>query len=198
MWNRQNENQSAIFVLSSPSGGGKNTIINRIRALRPVIEYSVSVTTRPKGNGEIDGNHYHFVSKEQFEEMIIDGELVEYEQVHSYYYGTPRRLIDDVISRGGAIALDLDVNGALHMKELYPFATLIFLMPPSIEVLRERLLKRRRESPVKIEARLQAAQAEIAAASQFDYRVLNDDLETAVKEVLAIVDRQLNLCINNK
>jgi len=192
MSNNLSDKNYAILVFASPSGGGKNTIINRIRAVRPIIEYSISATTRPQGNGEIDGQHYHFVSHERFEQMILGDELIEFEQVHGLYYGTPRWHIDDVISRGGAVTLDLDVKGALHMKKLYPFATLFFLLPPSIEILRQRLLKRRRESAEKIESRLKAAQNEIAFAPLFDYQIVNDDLDTAVAEVLAIVDKQLD------
>jgi len=180
-----------LFVIASPSGGGKNTIINRLRQARPEIEYSTSVTTRPRGQGEKDGSPYYFVSSQRFREMISGGELVEYETVHGFYYGTPHGAIDRVISGGKSMALDLDVKGALHVKEMYLQATLIFLVPPSLEVLRERLLKRKRESQATIEARLEAAEKEIAQSEEFDYVVMNDDLEQTVSEVLAIVDEAL-------
>ena len=156
--------------------------------MRPEIEYSVSVTSRPMGQGEKDGSPYYFVSDDRFREMIAGGELVEYETVHGYFYGTPHGTIDRVISEGKSLALDLDVNGALHLKEMYPQSTLIFLMPPSLDTLRERLLKRERESTTSIESRLEAAEKEIAASSEFDHVVINDILKQTMTEVLAIVD----------
>jgi len=191
MSNNKDERSYNLFVIASPSGGGKNTIINRLRHARPEIEYSISVTTRPIGQGEKDGSPYFFVTDERFREMISGGELVEYETVHGFYYGTPHGAIDRVISGGKSMALDLDVKGALHVKEMYLQATLIFLVPPSLEVLRERLLKRKRESQATIEARLEAAEKEIAQSAEFDYVVMNDDLEQTVSEVLGIVDEAL-------
>ena len=190
MSNSIGERYFAIIIIASPSGGGKNTVINRLRELRPEIQYSISVTTRPLGNNEIDGQHYYFVTPERFKEMIAGGELIEYEQVHGYYYGTPRANIDMVVKNGGAIALDLDVKGALHLKEMYPFAETFFLLPPSIEVLRERLQKRRRESDELIDLRLKAAREEISRSTEFDYRIVNDDLNQAVAEIFDIIDRK--------
>jgi guanylate kinase len=176
-----------LFVFASPSGGGKNTIINLLREKHPELKYSISATTRPQSAEEIDGVHYYFISTGRFVEMIKRDELVEYEQVHSDYYGTPKGPIEDVIRKGETMLLDLDVKGALHLKKLYPCTTTIFLLPPSMEVLKDRLTKRRRESMERIEARLQAAHIEIAAADKFDYKVVNDDLDMAVKEVENII-----------
>ncbi len=174
-------------MLASPSGGGKNTIINRLLKKFPELEYSVSVTTRKPGRGERSEEHYHFVSREEFERMIEQDELVEYAEVHNNYYGTPRRKIEEAIAQGKSVVMDLDVQGALKIKSLFPSAVLIFILPPSMEVLKERLVKRRRESAQKIEARLKAAEWEIEQAHLFDHQVVNDDLESAVEQVAKII-----------
>lgn len=176
-----------LFVFASPSGGGKNTIINMLRSKHPDFRYSISATTRIQSKDEIDGVHYYFVSSELFGEMIKKGKLLEYEQVHSDYYGTPKEPIEETLFNGGTMLLDLDVKGALHLKMLYPCTTTIFLLPPSMEALRERLIKRHRESADRIEARLNAAMIEIAEAEKFDYRIVNDNLEKAVSEVEKII-----------
>ncbi|NQS98831.1 MAG: guanylate kinase [candidate division Zixibacteria bacterium] len=177
-----------LFVISSPSGGGKTTIIKRVIQRRPDIQYSISTTTRPIGDGEKDGSAYYFVTYEEFQEMIKNGRLIEYEKVHGHFYGTPKEPIENAVVSGAAMIFDLDVKGGLHMKELFPGAILIFLMPPSLEVLKRRLFNRKRESYNDIDYRLKNAADEMKAAEKYDYRVLNDDLDKAVDDVLAIID----------
>ena len=177
-----------LFVISAPSGGGKNTIIRKIIRRRPQIKYSISATTRPIREGEKNGEHFFFVTDEEFQDMINNDRLIEYELVHGHYYGTQKGSIEDLQRTGGCMLFDLDVKGGLHLKRLFPRTTLIFLLPPSMETLKQRLIKRRRESLDLIEIRLQNAREEMKAAQQYDYRVMNDELDKAVSEVLIIID----------
>lgn len=188
MSNNPNEKKAHLFVISSPSGGGKSTIIKRILEIRPNLKYSISATTRPRRTGEIDGRSYQFLNHDDFRKMIENGEFIEYEKVHDDYYGTPKSAIEKTLADGKNIVLDLDVKGALHLKDIYPNTALIFLLPPSIEVLRNRLLNRRREHPEEIELRLKRMEIEMEASTQFDFKVMNDDLDKAVNEAAGIID----------
>ena len=172
-----------LLVFSSPSGGGKNTIINALRQRHPDWGYSVSVTTRAPRPGEVDGQIYHFVSREEFEKKIADGDFLEYEEVHGYLYGTLKSETLRRLDSGETLCFDLDVKGALHIKKLIPEALLIFLEPPSKEVLIERLRGRLTDSPEEMERRLERMDMEIALADKFDIRVVNDDLERVVDEL---------------
>lgn len=177
-----------LFVISSPSGGGKSTIIKRVLELRPDIKYSVSATSRAMRDGEIDGISYIFLSVSEFEKMISQDAFVEYESVHNNYYGTPRKQVDEALSKPVSILFDLDVYGAEKLKKLYPRAILIFLMPPSVEVLRARLTTRNSESNEEIERRLQRGKIKMEKSGNYDFHVLNDNLDTAVDRVVKIID----------
>lgn len=189
MSNKPDSHIGHLFVISSPSGGGKSTIIKQILELRPDIEYSISATSRSPREGEIDGKSYHFLSVDKFKDMISKGEFIEYEKVHENYYGTPKKQIDGAIKRSGDLLLDLDVYGANRLKKIYPQAVLIFLMPLSIEILRQRLIDRKSESLEEIERRLERGRHEVEMSKNYDYHVLNDDLDKAVDGVVKIIDK---------
>jgi guanylate kinase len=172
-----------LLVFSSPSGGGKTTVINALRERHPDWGYSVSATTREPRPGEVDGQHYHFISREEFEKRIAAGDFLEHEEVHGYLYGTLKAETLRRYEAGETLCFDLDVKGALHLKELIPEALLIFLEPPSKEVLIERLRKRLTDSPEEMARRLKRVEMELSQADKFDIRVINDSLDRVVGEL---------------
>jgi len=182
--------QGKIFVLSSASGGGKTTLLNYLKSVFPELVYSISITTRPQRAGEINGKHYFFISDKEFERKTVAGEFAEWARVHDYYYGTPRKFIDDTIAAGKHVTMDIDVFGKKQFDELYPQAIGILLLPPSLEVLEYRLRHRKTDSEAAIQVRLTNAKKEIVFAREhgkYEFTVINDDLETAKAEVVAIV-----------
>jgi guanylate kinase len=184
------QKQGKIFVFSAASGGGKTTLLNFLKTVFPELVYSISVTTRPPRAREINGNHYFFISNEEFEQKIVAGEFAEWAKVHNYYYGTPRKFIDDTIAAGKHITMDIDVFGKKQFDELYPQAIGILLLPPSLEVLEYRLRHRKSDSEAVIQVRLANAKKEMAFAEEhgkYEYTVINDNLATAKAEVTAIV-----------
>lgn len=175
-----------IVVLTAPSGAGKTTIAKSVLRLYPNIRFSVSATTRKRRDHEEDGVHYHFVTSEKFTSMVDSGELLEYEEVyHNLYYGT---LWSEVERSNAAnpVLLDIDVLGAGRIKKRFGKAALvIFVAPPDLDTLRQRLLNRHTENPESLDLRLSRAKMEISMAGSFDHTVVNDDLETAVDETAA-------------
>ena len=180
-------NKGRLIIVSGPSGSGKDTILKKVFARLPDIKFSISSITRPMREGEVEGEKYNFVSREYFEDMIKNGMLLEYNNYIGNYYGTPRGPIDEVIKNGGEIIIEVDVNGAANIKKLVDSALSVFIMPPSIEVLRERLSARGTDSNEVIEKRMQAALEEIACAKNYDYVVVNDDLQQAVEDFITII-----------
>ncbi len=177
-----------LFVLSAPSGSGKSTIARRILQQFERLSFSVSATTRPRRPKESDGKDYFFLSREDFERRIADGGLVEWEEIYGNLYGTLKAEVDRVLAEDGHLLFDIDVKGALSIKELYGTqAVLIFIRPPSMDVLRERLVRRGTDSEDVIERRMQRAEWELAQSGAFDYEVINDDLARSVPEVAGIV-----------
>jgi guanylate kinase len=178
-----------LLVLSGPSGVGKGTVAARlVETCRPAPWLSVSATTRPPRPGEVDGKSYVFLDPATFEKWREAGEFVESFDVFGHLYGTPRRPLEERLSRGADVLLEIDVQGAMAVREQFPGAVLVFLLPPSREVQRERLVGRAGDDPAVIERRLALAQEEEAMAAHFDHVLVNDDLQTAVDEVAAILE----------
>lgn len=183
-----------LYVIAAPSGTGKTTIVKEILKNNPEIIFSVSATTRKKRENETNGKDYFYFSKEEFENKIKEGDLIEYEVLFSGdYYGTLRSFIEDNIKKKKDVIFDIDVNGALNIKKIYgKDSVLIFVMPPDIETLKERLKKRATESTEQINERIKRVDLEIGKKNDFDYIVVNDNLEKAVNEVQKIINNSTN------
>ena len=182
------ELDSRLFVVSGPSGAGKGTLVARVRERLPRLGLTVSATTRDPREGEVDGVNYYFLTPEEFQRRVDAGAFLEWAHVHGHCYGT---LVDEVrtkLSGGMSLILEIDVQGALQVKERFPEAVLIFIKPPSLEVLRERLVGRGTETPDSIELRLANAQKELALAGRYDEVVVNDDLDRACDELVTILE----------
>ena len=180
--------QGRVFVVSSPSGGGKTTVVERLRHEVPRLLRSVSVTTRPPRLGERDGVDYHFLSPEAFQRLRRSGQLLEWARVHGAFYGTPKRPILQALAHGRDVVLSIDVQGARQVRRaLGNRAVLVFLLPPSLELLQHRLLRRRTELPTAIRRRLAVAKRELACASWYDYQVVNDRLTRTIRAMKTIV-----------
>jgi guanylate kinase len=178
--------QGKLFVISGASGVGKGTVLKRVMEKRDGVLFSVSATTRDPRDNEIDGVHYDFITKDAFEEMIRQDGFLEYSSHHDNYYGTPSGQVMDKLSRGHVL-LDIDPVGAKQVLAKCPDATLIFIMPPSVEELRRRLEGRATDAPEVIQQRIDKAEYELSFAPKFDKVVINDDLDTAKAEALAII-----------
>lgn len=177
-----------VFVISSPSGGGKTTVVQHLLRRIPGVVRSVSVTTRPLRRGERRGRDYRFITPEGFQRMRRLGQLLEWAKVHGAYYGTPKRPVLQSLARGRGVVLNIDVQGARQVRRaLGRRAVLIFLLPPSMDRLRQRLMRRRTESSAAIHRRLAAARREIACASRYDHVVVNDRLSETVSAVEAVI-----------
>lgn len=175
-----------IFVISSPSGGGKTTICRELLKQLPELGYSISVTSRHPRSLEKEGKDYFFISKAEFDEKIKKGDFVEWAEVHGHHYGTPRSPLEETLHSGRDIILDIDVQGALQIKKEYKKSCLIFLLPPSLGTLASRLKERKTDNEKEIEKRLAKAQEEMASLKEYDYVVVNQELSRAVEEVKAI------------
>ncbi len=176
-----------LVIVSGPSGSGKDTILKKVLKRIPEMKFSISSITRPMRPDEVEGEKYNFVSVEYFEEMIKNDQLLEYNNYVGNYYGTPKAPIDKVISEGGEIIIEVDVNGQKNIKSRVDSALSIFIMPPSIEVLRTRLQGRGTDSDEIIKKRMIEARAEIECAKNYDFIVVNDDLEEAVNDFVNII-----------
>jgi guanylate kinase len=176
-----------LIVVAAPSGSGKTSIAHEILRRHKDIEFSVSATTRARRGNEVDGKDYYFISREAFEEGIKEQKFIEHEKIYGDYYGTPKSEIQRVVGADKSILFDVDVNGAISIKKQYPEAILIFIKPPSVEVLYSRLVNRKTDSPESLKKRLERVPQELLKEKEFDYQVVNDDLERAVAEVERII-----------
>lgn len=177
-------------ILSSPSGGGKTTISRALLARRSDLGYSVSCTTRAPRQGEVDGRDYHFLSEKEFLARRERGDFAESARVHGLWYGTLRSELEQVMGSGKHVILDIDVQGAAQLHRAFPQAVLVFVLPPSGEALLARLKERGTENAAQLERRLQSAIAELEAAPEYQYVVVNDDLEAAIARVSGIIDAE--------
>jgi guanylate kinase len=186
-----------LFIVSAPSGAGKSSLVKAWLAQDPVIRLSISFTTRAPRAGEENGVHYHFVSRDHFISMLEGGEFLESAEVYGNFYGSSQPWIEQEMAQGRDILLEIDWQGAAQVRKLMPQAISIFILPPSIEALRSRLIGRGTDSPEVIEKRMSSAQAEISHAMEADYLVINDEFETALADLLAI-SRVQRLKINRQ
>ncbi|MGX1694850.1 guanylate kinase [Microbacterium keratanolyticum] len=179
--------RSRLLVLAGPTAVGKGTVATHIRETHPEIHLSVSATTRAPRPGEIDGVHYYFVDEDRFDQMIADDELLEYATVHNRFrYGTPRAPIEKALAEGKTVLLEIDLQGARQVRAADASATLVFLLPPSWDELVQRLVGRGTEDEAERARRLRTAKVELAAQNEFDYRIVNQDVATAAREVVEL------------
>jgi len=176
-----------LFVIAAPSGGGKTTLVNALLARETDIRLSVSYTTRAPRIGEVDGVHYHFVDEPRFEALNAAGEFLEHARVHGNWYATSATWLKAQIKAGCDVLLEIDWQGAAQVRRLIPSAVHIFVLPPSLALLRERLERRGQDAPAVIARRLDAAKEEIRHLTDFDYVIINQDFDVAVNDLVAIV-----------
>jgi guanylate kinase len=180
--------RGSLFIIAAPSGGGKTSLVNGLLERDSRLVLSISHTTRPARPGEIDGQHYHFVSRPEFEQMVSDGDFMEHARVFDHYYGTNRKSVALQLEQGRDVVLEIDWQGARQVRSAFPGCCLIFIIPPSLETLRERLTGRGQDSANVIQRRMKDAQAEISHWAEFDQLMVNDDFDTALEELLAIIN----------
>ena len=174
------------LVLSAPSGAGKSTLVARLRAEFPGFAYSISCTTRAPRQGEEDGVHYHFLTRDSFLAKREAGFFAEWAEVHGNFYGTPKGPVEEMLGKGQDILFDIDVQGAMQLKRVFPQALYVFILPPTREVLEKRLRGRGTDAEDVIAKRLKNALGELKEAANFDYLIINDDLEEAADELRAV------------
>lgn len=180
-------NSGKIYVISGPSGVGKGTLLKLLLNKHPEIGLSISATTRNPRQGEVDGKNYFFLSKEKFEEAIKNDEFLEWAKFADNYYGTYKKTVRDILDSGKNIALEIEVQGAMQVKEKLPEAVLIFICPPSLDELKERLVNRNTESEEAIKKRLSIVESEYRMKENFDHEIINDKLEKALEELEKII-----------
>lgn len=176
-----------LIIVSGPSGAGKSAISAGVLEQLPRLRFSVSYTTRTPRGGEQNGIHYHFVSREEFDGLVRNGEMLEWAEVYGNFYGTSKKMIDEALTAGDDVLLDVDVQGARTICRKRPGAMSVFIMPPSYGVLRERLEQRKLDKAYVIEQRLRVANEEIRQFADYDYLIINSDLGNAIEELKAIV-----------
>lgn len=176
-----------LFVVSAPAGCGKDSILEKALSKDINLTYSVSATTRAMRAGETEGISYYFKSREEFEKMIDGGELLEHTEYCGNYYGTPKQTVEEILADGRNVVLKIEIEGAGNVKKMLPEAVLIFILPPSMQELSRRLHKRGTEDEETIEKRLKQAEKEIACAYNYDYVIVNGDLDAAVNDFVSIV-----------
>ena len=190
--------RGTLFVVSSPSGGGKGTIIRRVLEVVENLSYSVSYTTRAPRLGEVNGREYFFVSQDIFEAMGAAGEFLEWACVHGNLYGTAKRQIAEETGAGLDIILEVDVQGAASVRQLLMDSVSIFILPPSSEVLRQRLIARGTDTPAELEVRLRNAPEELQQYSAFDYVIINDEIDKAAHQLASIIYAERARCMRQE
>jgi len=178
--------KGVLYIVSAPSGAGKTSLVKALLKADPAIRLSVSYTTREPRPGETDGRDYHFVSRKRFEMMLADGEFLEHAAVYGNFYGTSKGSISRDLNAGHDVLLEIDWQGAAQVKQHFPEAVSVFILPPSFSALRTRLKGRGQDSEEVIERRLAAAAHDVAHADEFDYIIVNDDFDHALEELIAI------------
>jgi guanylate kinase len=181
-----------VIAISAPSGAGKTTIVKKILKMYPEIVFSVSATTRPKRDNENDGVEYFFINEDEFKKKIKNDEFVEWEKFYDYYYGTFKSFIDENINEGKSVLLEIDVKGALSIKRIYPDSHLVYIMPPSYEELIKRLRNRQTETEVDFQKRIERAKMELSRKDQFDYIIINENLDKAIEETAVLIKKIIN------
>ena len=176
-----------LLVVSGPSGAGKGTICDALRRYFPHMDYSVSMTTRTPREGEKDGVNYFFTDNDSFEKLLEKDAFLEYAKVYDHYYGTPKDYVFNRMDEGHHVMLEIDIQGAMQIKKAYPDAVCIYVAPPSLEILSQRLRNRRTDSDEVIRKRLDKARTELDWIDKYDYLIVNDDLETAVSKAKAVI-----------
>lgn len=176
-----------LLCVVAPSGAGKSSLVNALLAREPALKLSISTTTRAPRPGEVSGREYHFVTRERFLDMVAAKEFLEHAEVYGNYYGTSRRWIEATRAAGADVVLEIDWQGAMQVKKIFSDMTYIYILPPSIAVLRERLIKRGKDSAEVIERRLAAASEDLKHVHKADYAIINADFEVAVADLQAIV-----------
>ncbi len=187
-----------LIIFSGPSGSGKGTVLSKLLEKRNDTKISVSMTTREKRAGEIDGVHYYYVTRDYFEKKIADNKMLEYAEYADNLYGTPKDPVDEMLKAGLAVILEIEVQGAEKIRKLYPDAVSIFLAPPSTAVLEERLRGRNTEDEETVNHRLVIAREEIRRAVEYDYLVINDTVDNAVDRIEMIIEAERLKIIRNK
>ncbi len=183
-----------LVVISGPSGVGKSTVVRRLFKVSPELKMSISSTTRPPRPGEVHGQHYFFITQEEFDARVREGKFLEWAKVHGSYYGTPRSFIEEKLEKGESVVLEVDVQGASSIKRIVESgkmrasAVFIFLIPPSVDILAFRLKKRKTEDEEVVNYRLRAAIAELQVMEKYDYIVVNDKVESAAEKIRAIIN----------
>ena len=188
--NETKDRNGKVVIVSGPSGVGKSTICKEVVKRLNSVYLSVSVTTRPKSEAEVDGQDYWFISENEFQQRLDKGLLLEHAEVFGHFYGTPKEKVEEALKQGSSVILEIDVQGARQVKRIYKDAVMVFIFPPSQRELAERLKLRGREDMESAEERLEGASGEIAAAWQYyKHMVINEDLQQAVKEVVEIIQQ---------
>ena len=182
------EAEGNLFIIAAPSGAGKTSLVNGLLERDSRLVLSISHTTRPARPGEIDGQHYHFVKRADYDKMVKAGEFMEYARVYDHFYGSNRKSVANQLKSGQDVILEIDWQGARQVRKAFPDCCLIFILPPSLETLQERLTGRGQDSEKVIQRRMQVAQAEISHWAEFDYLVVNDCFDKALEELLAMIN----------
>ncbi|MCF8240845.1 MAG: guanylate kinase [Melioribacteraceae bacterium] len=181
-----------LFVFSAPSGSGKTTIVKDVLKNFPELIFSVSATTRKARKNEVNGKDYFFITEQEFLKKIEQKEFIEWEQFYDYYYGTLLEFVESTLEDGKSIVMELDVKGAVKIKQNYPDSILIFISPPNLKVLRERLINRKTDSETDLKKRIERAELELGYKDKFDHIVFNEDLQKAKKQVKELIKNKLD------